>query len=267
MQKILSAENWTEPSSFADWDFMDYVNCPDLGTFLKACKEVERPCPKCGEVELWREIEVAVFENLKCEKCVQEYQNEQKGPLRVNLIDQKQSQVIPPIYLQTDRQRLASECSYRQIREAEDWSFEKEKKSLALFGPTRAGKTRTLCLLLQRLISQGKKVKAYFNGFLLDEIIERIRSEKNLKVWKKELLEVEYLAIDDLFSEKLTERGEATLFELLDLRIAYEKPTIITTQIDKTEGMKRFASPERASAFFARLSEFFQVINCGENKK
>ena len=94
--------------------------------------------------------------------------------------------------------------------------------------------------------------------------MEVIRSERAFRKWKAEIVKADILVIDDLFSEKLTERGEASLFEIIDARICFHKPTLLTTQVTKKDARPRFHSPARYEAFFSRIVEFFQVIRTGK---
>ena len=87
-----------------------------------------------------------------------------------------------------------------------------------------------------------------------------IRSEKSFRKWKRDITSAPILAIDDLFASKLTERVEESLFDILDERISWNRPTIVTTQVTKNEATHRFHSPQRHQAFFARIKEFFEVV-------
>ena len=263
--KLFSASSWTQPKTWADWDFLDIVNCPDLEGFKKQAPIVDRPCPHCGRIEKWTALEVAAYAALACDLCCEEHhKNKGQGSEPVALVRDEIEKVIPPLYRETDRARLEKETTTEQVAAVMEWTPNQKKKGLALIGDTRAGKTRTLCLLLDKLIKDRQKVRAFFHGSFYDEMLETIRSDRNFRKWKTALIEEPVVAIDDLFAEKLTERGEASLFEILDARICHHRPTFITTQVGKREGLNRFASVKRAEAFFARLKEFYQLISCGK---
>ena len=264
LQTILNHSNWNPPSKWEDWNFLDMVACPNFDEWKAKAPVLDRECPKCGGVEKWDAISISAMQNLVCEKCLLEYQRGQSNPEQIKKIAEKVESLIPPLYRETDRGKLEKEHSFLQVSEAMAWEQTEKGKGLVLVGQTRAGKTRTLCLLMEKLIYQGKSIKAYFHGGFYDELVEVIRSDKTFRKWKAEIVKTDILIIDDLFSEKLTERGEASLFEIIDARICYHKPTLLTTQVTRNIAKKRFHSVERYNAFFARITEFFQVIKCGK---
>ena len=137
-----------------------------------------------------------------------------------------------------------------------------QTKGLGLWivGDTRTGKTRTLCLLIEQLQEQGKEVQAFFHGAFYDDLLEVLRSERSFKAWKRKICRVPVLALDDLFSNKMTERSEAALFEILDERVSNYRPTLVTTQVTAKDAKARFHSKKRCEGFFARVTEFFKVI-------
>lgn len=80
------------------------------------------------------------------------------------------------------------------------------------------------------------------------------------------------LLIDDLGKEKPTEHSLGELWKLIDYRISWNKPTIITTQFDKNGMIRRLASigeNETALAIVSRLYgiDFERVFLGGEDKR
>ena len=261
------SSKWVAPPTWEEWDFLIYCACPNLKEWLAKAPDVKRPCPDCGKVETWDAIHAAIMPNAKCEECIDAYEAGKRGNGEVSLVEQNIEQTIPLLFQDTDRERLIAETTRAQVERAMAWEVTEKGQGLVLVGDTGTGKTRTMCLLLNRLIRYRVKVKAFFHGSFYDELLEVIRSEKNLRRWKAEIIEYPVIAIDDLFSEKLTERGEATLFEIIDARICNQRPTIITTQVTKREGSLRFHSVKRAEAFFRRLNEFFDAIPTKRTKQ
>jgi DNA replication protein DnaC len=258
---------WKQPASWDAWRFNDLIDCPNIEQYKELAPSVERSCPHCEKVEKWNAIEAAVFGGTACEECIDEHDRKQRAPAQARLLEETIAATIPPLYLATDRERLERETSKRQVRKALEWEPEEKGKSLILVGDTRAGKSRTLCLLVQKLLRKGKKVRAFFHGSFYDELVEVMRSERSYRQWKREIAKAQVLVIDDLFSEKLTERGEASLFEVIDERICHYRPTLLSTQVTRKDAMKRFHSEARWEAFFARLKEFFTPIECGKPKQ
>jgi len=261
---ITTSSKWQAPSSWEDWDFLVMISCPNLEEWKAKAPLVDRDCPHCGKTEKWNAIEKASMKAVACEKCYEAHMRGQTNPEKQREQEEILEKIIPPLYRETDRKRLEREHSVKQVRDALAWERKEKGKGLLLVGDTRTGKTRTLCLLLEKLIKEGKTIKAFFHGGFYDEMMEVIRSERAFRKWKAEIVKADILVIDDLFSEKLTERGEASLFEIIDARICFHKPTLLTSQVTQKETKERFHSPARYEAFFSRIKEFFELIRCGK---
>lgn len=240
------------PENPREWDFLDY--CNDSEGVHKFFEFEEWTCPKCGKKEMQNPIWFGIMPEQICEPCIEKEKRKERIPDEVT-IKIKES-IIPPLYRSTDLSRLP----YAEARKVLDWKPTKSGKGLWIVGNTRTGKTRSLCLLIEQLIERGSQVRAFFHGNFNDELVEVIRSEKSFRKWKREITSAPILAIDDLFASKLTERVEASLFDILDERISWNRPTIVTTQVTKNEATHRFHSPQRHQAFFARIKEFFEVV-------
>lgn len=253
------------PEEWADWTFLDLCN-DHADTHLDA-PDVPWTCPDCGTQEMTNAVLVAVSPHARCDSCCKAPRTEDGSAEIVPVSYEKALEVIPPIYRATDPERLP----YQQRQEVMGWNLQttqKEKrKGLWIVGDTRTGKTRTMCLLLQQLIKQGTKVRCFFHGSFGDELVEVLRSERSFRAWKREVTRCDVLAIDDLFSSKVTERVEASVFEILDERIAWHRPTFVTTQITKKDALARFHSLKRCEAFYARIKEFFQIVPTGKPKQ
>ena len=218
-------------------DFPDWEQGPN----------VKVVCPECGTKHLHNKFLAAIYPATVCDDCAAVYDQDQRKKVNVK-IPIKADEVIPKLYLDTDPDRLP----YAQRYAVENWSKAKGR-GLWLVGDTRTGKTRTLCLLLKKLIEAGESVRVFFHGAFGDDLMEVMRSERSYKKWKREIATAPILAIDDLFANKLTERAESSLFEILDERIAYDRPTFVTTQVAKQDAAKVFHSKTRHLAFFARI--------------
>ena len=250
------------PERWEDWTFIDL--CNDAGEAYKGAPAVSWTCPDCGKVGTDNAVLVAISPHARCDSCCKVRRKDDVAADIVPINVAKALEIIPPIYRATDPDRLP----YRQRQEVMGWNLQttqKEKrKGIWLVGDTRTGKTRTMCLLLNDIIKQGVKVRAFFHGSFGDELVEVMRSERSFRAWKRDVTRCDVLAIDDLFASKVTERVEASVFEILDERIAWHRPTFITTQITKKDALARFHSLKRCEAFFSRIKEFFQIIPTGE---
>ena len=246
------------PKEWNEWNFLDMVN--DEKETWKTAPMIDWSCPNSAKKEMSNAVLVAVVPNAVCEECLARYEKGDQEHSKIKkALQEKIDESIPPIYQATDPERLP----WKQVQEVLAWSVPREKfktKGLWIVGDTRTGKTRTLCLLLKDLIGAGRQVRTFFHGSFGDELLEVIRSERSFRAWKKEITQADYLVIDDLFSFKMTERVEASIFEILDERIAHYRPTLVTTQLTKNDAQSRFASLKRWEAFFARIKEFFVIV-------
>ena len=242
------------PARWEDWNFIDLVN-DDRGVHRDA-PLVDRVCPECGKVERENAVFVAISPHRLCDPCVdraigrevrEEAQESKETDLR---------EIVPPLYRETDPARLP----YREKQTILGWEFKERAKGLWMVGDTGLGKTRCLCLLLSKLIEDGRSVRAFFHGSFGDELLEVIRSERSYRAWKWKITHSEILAIDDLFASKMTEKVESAIFEILDLRLSNFRPTFVTTQLTAKEAMNRFSSRKRCEAFYRRINEFCEVV-------
>ena len=254
-----------EPDNFPEdpsaWTFMDFTR--DTQGIHKLFEDIPWSCPSCGTREAINPVHFAVMPHCVCENCYGSKKEEQANEKRIESI-KIQEEKIPPIYQETNPNHPG--LNYRAKSEIMSWNKNKGK-GLWVVGDTRTGKTRSVCLLIKELTSQGNDVSCFFHGSFGDEILEVIRSEKSFRAWKSKIMRAPILFIDDLFASKQTERTEATLFDILDARITYKRPTIITTQLTGKEARPLFHSLQRYQAFFARIEEFFQVVSIESNNQ
>lgn len=159
---------------------------------------------------------------------------------------------IPPIYSDTDVERLTP----RFANLVSTWTPKIGKGNLLIHGTTRLGKSRTAWEICRRLDVAGIKVTALSMRdieFGLQEGFQRGDWHKVVDRW----VNASFLFIDDLGKEKLTERTQSCLFQILDERTVYKRPTIITTNYNGTTLANKFPDQETGNAFVARLREFF----------
>ena len=263
-KKLFDVGEHKFPENPREWTFTDLI--ADTKGIHGKFELEEWTCPMCGKKEMWNPIYFNIVPDSVCEPCNDariRKANEKEKEEQIEQNGVKVESIIPPLYRETDFNRL----QYPQRDEIRSWRPLKSGKGLWIVGDTRKGKTRSSCVLLDDLIDEGNSIKAFFHGNFNDELVEVIRSERSFRSWKFGITSAEILFIDDLFASKLTERVESSLFDILDERISWKRPTIVTTQLTAKEAKSRFHSPKRCEAFFARISEFFQVVSFQEQKQ
>ena len=220
--------------------------------------DCEHPCKVCGKLIPYNSALREIWgKGLVCDPCFASRDRVTKTePINIVTPQAEIERLIPPLYRDTDPERLP----YAERQAVLQWTPGRGR-GLWIVGQTRRGKTRTMSLLLQKMIRDGKKVRAFFHGSFGVDLVEVLRSEKSFRAWKWEITRADVLAIDDLFADKITERIETAIFEIFDERISFNRPTIVTTQVTKNIAKDRFHSEPRCDAFFARITEFFQVVH------
>lgn len=258
-------ENSTKANSFpedpSEWNLMTLTR--DTQNIHKLFEDVAWNCPQCGQPgEPINPAVLASVPNCICEDCYSRGQSSKIKEFKL-IRQEEQKNIIPKIYQETDPDHpginLPSTKTNNARLEILSWK-QYTSPGLWVVGDTRTGKTRSVCLLIQELIEQGRKVKTFFHGSFGDQILEVLKSDNSFRSWKSSIMRADILFIDDLFASRMTERTEATLFDVVDARITYKKPTLITTQLTGKEASQSFNSNQRLQAFFARINEFFQVV-------
>ena len=219
------------------------------------------PCAICKQDSGWTEelfhswVANSNPEVPKCDPCIDRLLNEEKQQTEVTKLTHIQDpieKIIPPLYLETDYHKLPKEAQILW-KHVQYWTPD-ISKGLYLLGESRTGKTRTLCLLLQRLHKEGYPIKLFLAGQFHAQLADAKRSSF-FQSWRDKLVDIDLLAIDDLFAEKLTPTTQAGLFEIIEQRMAYKKPMLVTTQVARKEAVMQFDDPRRGEALLNRLRE------------
>jgi DNA replication protein DnaC len=136
---------------------------------------------------------------------------------------------------------------------------------LYLKGKPGTGKTRASWWLIKR--EHFKGVLAY--GLTCTEFArfagEQWHSESKQRALAEEALDkcrrVKLLLLDDLGKQKMTERAELELFDLLENRTQNLLPTIITTNATSPQ-LLAMLSEDRGNAILRRIKDFNTIVNC-----
>lgn len=224
------------------------------------------PCRECGCDSGWTEelINAPLFggnyDVAVCDPCVDKFHKQQAEENSLPRQDTKLEpleNLIPMGYRESNPMQLPK-VAQMVLPEILTWS-PMRKKGLYIMGASRQGKTRSLCLLLKQLHSQGRRFKIFFAGDFHTQLIEAKRTAW-FRSWKDEIVNVPILAIDDLFAEKMSPTTQAGLFEIIEARMARQLPLLCTTQVKRSDAVKSFDDPQRGQALLSRLRETCDLI-------
>mgnify|MGYP001156951664 CR=1 FL=1 len=233
--------------------------------------DVEAMCMECEKLIPWNSWLIHAWgkHSVICDPCHEANEEAYRASKREEKPDKVQvarEKAIPPLYHDT----VAEKLPHRQLQQILGWEYtpavtntfgySKPVKGIYAVGPTRAGKTRSMCLLVEKLIGKGINVKCLFAGELQTQMMEVMRSDRGYADWKRKLINADVLFLDDLFNERVTPRTESTWFEVIDGRMSHRRPTLITSQYLARDAVKLFSEPRRGHAFLARLKESSNVV-------
>lgn len=192
-------------------------------------------CPECKEawsssVKGWR-----ICPKCKGEQCLRRF-----------------AQICPTSYFETELDRLPS----AQWKTVSQWK--PGGKGLLLTGESRTGKTRCAWMLIKKLSEAGLRVTPFSPIGFSSELVDSQVNGRG-KAFLDRVCGAELVFFDDLGKAKLTENVEASLFEVIEMRTAWKRPTIVTTN-DTGESLKARMSDNRGAPLVERIKEFFQVV-------
>ena len=164
--------------------------------------------------------------------------------------------LCPPDYRKTDPARLNQDALARVM------AWEYGPRGLLLVGPTDQGKTRTMYLLLRRLLEQGLRVEA-FEPLGFGHACQRHFTRGTGPDWFDGLVAADVVFFDDLGKEPMTPRVEAELYGVVERRAARERPILATTNMTGAR-LVRAASEDRGAPLVRRLREFCEVMVFGK---
>ncbi len=165
------------------------------------------------------------------------------------------SKICPPDFLATDPKRLAHPASV-----AVGVNMPKDCVGVLFSGPTGHGKTRSAWLLAGRMFCNRTLTIEVRTGLdLADEILEAYNNG-SIASLIQDLKSAGILFIDDLFKGTWKPSVESTIFNVIDHRVAWRKPTIITTNADGTT-IKKMLSADMKEPFMRRIGpDYFKAF-------
>ena len=159
--------------------------------------------------------------------------------------------MCPPIYRNTDVARLPESA-----KKVLGWKL--NPKGLMIAGDTGKGKTRAAFLVMEKLHLEGCSMEIFHGNAFAHQCAINF-GEMNGEKWIAELARRKVVFFDDLGKFKMTERVEAELFGLIEMRIANLLPVIVTTNLSG-EDLKSKMTSDRGEPLVRRLREFCEVV-------
>lgn len=173
--------------------------------------------------------------------------------------------ITPPEYRNTDVDKLPlAELSKKVLRFEID--NRKEKPGLWLYGASGLGKTRTMYLLLYKLICKGKSIRLYKGDEFNNEVGQVFSDISGWKEWQRGLLNADVLVFDDFGKGVLTERVQQAIFSIIEMRMSYNKPIIVTTNEVYSTLRERIRDDNLLGPLYRRLIEFTEQVKFTKGK-
>jgi DNA replication protein DnaC len=136
--------------------------------------------------------------------------------------------------------------------------------SLLLAGPSRSGKTRILYALARSLVANNISVTLIpMDRFALWARLHSSEGSKSEADWITHLATVNVLILDDLGKGRLTPTAEDALFASIRERHAHRRPTLISTQENRSTLASKFHDQASAVAIIERILETSTQLRFG----
>jgi len=196
---------------------------------------------------LCEDCDVRRIEMLKQEQAAEEQERRQEAF----------HALCPPLYRESDPQRIPAAF----LRECEAWEF--SPHGLGFVGLAGSGKTRAAWMLLKRLHFSGVRVFGITATQFAKACADQWHDDPQSKGMAEDTLtrcrRTKVLLLDDLGKQKMTERAELELFDLLEHRTSHELPVIWTANAGR-ESLRQMLSPDRGEPILRRLAEFTKIV-------
>lgn len=232
------------------------LKCAECGKALNISNEILRISDEVYGHILRQKLSGSVF----CLECTKSYelagvkaQQNQKKIETALTRSERWLRICPPMYSYNNRQRLIDDG---KINGLVDWEF--GSQGLLFHGPTDTGKTRSIMLILHDQVMAGKDVRIFFGSQFSRVCHEDFMNGTGPKLIQ-EIIDTDIVFFDDLGKFKFTERVEAELFSIIEERIIYLRPTMITTNFDGN-ALADQMSDNRSAPFIRRLRHFSKIV-------
>jgi DNA replication protein DnaC len=217
-------------------------------------------CFECVEVPIIEALGRTLEFKLLCESCEQKYKEEaeQKASLERRIrLKTAFDAICPPLYRDTDLKRIYG--AFSAI--AESWQY--SPTGLLLEGYAGTGKTRAAWHILKRMTEEGRSCYGLTATQFAKAAADQWHSNNEEKGEAIEAMDrcrrTSILLIDDLGKQKMTERSEVELYDVLEHRTNNLKPTIVTTNATGAQ-LTKMLSEDRAHPILRRIRDFSILV-------
>jgi hypothetical protein len=195
-----------------------------------------------------------------CARCEEDFK-EPSEPTRWE-------RICPDEYQRTDVNRLKDELGHRGydttwLEPALAWQY--GPRGLLVAGPTGAGKSRIMWMLLRRLIDREQRSFAWLNAVRFRSGLQAAARDGATDSFVLRLAGVQVFYWDDLGQTHLTGAASEMLLHIVEERTAGRRPILATTQYSAEQLEVQFERAEMGQAIRRRLNEFCSVLVVREN--
>ncbi len=224
-----------------------------------------QPCAGAGCFELVDAPTIELFDrrlNFKvmCPVCEQKWDQAQNDKAKQESVERFKivfDGICPPLYRDTDLARIYA--PFAEIAKTYHYS----PTGVFLEGPPGTGKTRAAWHILRRMIEAGKSCYGLTSTQFAKAASDQWHSDPEDKGDALQTMSrcrrAAVLLIDDLGKQKMTERGETELYDVLEHRTTNLQPTIVTTNANGAQ-LAKMLSEDRRQPIMRRIRDFSQFI-------
>lgn len=204
------------------------------GLSISGYARVERKynCPVCKDAGVIFADGIAYICDCQLEKII----NARKEKAGITPYLRKQTFDSFDIDLFGDKKRM---IAIRDVAEkfVEDITKGKDTSGLLFEGTVGSGKTFLAAAVANRLVEMDVDVRFVVVPDFLDEIKDTFRkdSETSERDLMDEVKNAAVLILDDLGAHNYTDWSVKVIFDILNYRLNYEKPLIVTTNLNRQE--------------------------------
>lgn len=175
---------------------------------------------------------------------------------------------IPPLFRTYSFEHVDLPRNEPPLSTVKHWASGTPRRWLYLYGAFGRGKSALAAVALRNLVwAAGKRdgyqrsPRAYGQFLTVAGMLQSLRPKNSTDISPQQRIEryqgLPYLTLDDLGAERLTAWGAEQVFEVLNERSTYQRPTIITSnyELDKLETMLNSQRELVGSEMGTRLCE------------